>query len=143
VSPVVGDDPLLKFERSRREVDNDPNAWLATQLKNELSRQGKPNPLESTDAEFLYLFGRASLLVGNNEEAMKAFEATIARANLVSPQANATLKKEATLGLAAVALKSDKDRPAAQARFDEVMRATPPPSTPSSSSALSSPSLSP
>lgn len=138
VSPVVGDDPLLKFERSRREVDNDANAWLATQLKNELSRQGIQNPLESTDAEFLYLYGRASLLVGNNEEAMKAFEATIARANLVSPQANATLKKEATLGLAAVALKSDKDRPAAQARFDEVMRKPSPAPSP-----LRSPSLSP
>ena len=121
-APVVGDDPLLKFERSRREVDNDPNAWLATQLKSELSRQGIRNPLDSTDAEFLYLYGRASLLLGNNEEAVKAFEATIAKANLNSPQASATLKKEATLGLAAVALKSDKDRPAAQARFDEVMR---------------------
>lgn len=138
VSPVVGDDTLLRFERSRREVDNDPNAWLATQFKNELSRQGIQNPFESTDAEFLYLYGRASLLVGKNEEAMKAFEATIARANLVSPQANATLKKEATLGLAAVALKSDKDRPAAQVRFDEVMRR--PSSAPSP---LSSPSLSP
>ncbi len=138
VSPVVGDDPLLKFERSRREVDNDPNAWLATQLKSELSRQGIQNPLESTDAEFLYLYGRASLLVGNNDEALKAFEATIARANLVSPQANATLKKEATLGLAAVALKSEKDRPAAQARFDEVMRKPSPAPSP-----LSSPSLSP
>jgi hypothetical protein len=121
-APVVGDDPLLKFERSRREVDNDPDAWLATQLKNELSRQGIQNSLDSTDAEFLYLYGRASLLAGKNEEAARAFEAAIARANLVSPQQNATIKKEATLGLAAVALKSDKEKPAAQARFDEVIR---------------------
>jgi protein phosphatase len=120
-SPVIGDDPVLKFERSRREVDNDPNAWLATQLKNELSRQGIQNPLDSTDGEFLYLYGRSSLLMGNNEEAARAFEAAIARANLSSPQANATLKKEATLGLAAVALKSDKEKPAAQARFDEMI----------------------
>jgi tetratricopeptide (TPR) repeat protein len=119
---VVGDDPLLKFERSRREVDNDPNAWLATQLKNELSRQGIQNPLDSTDAEFLYLYGRASLLAGNNEEAARAFEAAIARANLVSPQQNATIKKEATLGLAAVALKSDKERSGALAHFDELIR---------------------
>ena len=141
-TPVVGDDPILKFERSRREIDNDPGAWLTTQLKSELTRQGLQNPLDSTDAEFLYLYGRASLLAGNNEEAMKAFEAAIARANLVSPQENATLKKEATLGLAAVALKSDKDRPAAQARFDEVM-AKPSPSPGSSPSASASPARSP
>lgn len=137
-TPVVGDDPLLKFERSRREVDNDPNAWLATQLPNELSRQGIKNPLDSTNAEFLYLYGRAALLMGNNDEAARAFEAAIARVNLVSPQENATLKKEAALGLAAVALKSDKDKPAAQAHFDEVIR------KPSSSPAPSgSPLLSP
>ena len=137
-TPVVGDDPVLKFERSRREVDNDPNAWLATQLQNELTRQSVQTPLASTDAEFLYLYGRASLLTGNNEEAQKAFEAAIGRANLNSPQQNATLKKEATLGLAAVALKSDKDKPAAQAHFDELI------TKPSSAaSPLGSPSLSP
>lgn len=136
-APVVGDDPLLKFERGRREVDNDPNAWLATQLKNELSRQGIQNPLDSTDAEFLYLYGRALLLVGNNEEAARAFEATIARVNLVSPQENATLRKEAALGLAAVALKSDKEKPAAQAHLDEIMQ------KPSSPSPSGSPANSP
>ncbi|MEP6818936.1 MAG: PP2C family serine/threonine-protein phosphatase [bacterium] len=139
-TPVVGDDPILKFERSRREVDNDPNAWLATQLKSELSRQGIQSPLESTEGEFLYLYGRASLLIGNNAEAATAFEKVIASTKLVSPQADATLKKEAALGLAAVALKSDKDRPAAQARFDEIMK---PVSSPSASPALASPSLSP
>jgi protein phosphatase len=145
-TPVVGDDPLLKFERSRHEVDNDPNAWLATQLKSELARQGIQSPLDSSDAEFLYLYGRASLLVGNLDEAAKAFDAAIAKANLASPQASATLKKEAALGLAAVALKSEKDRPVAQARFDEIMRAT---SSPSPASSLpsgfpsGSPSLSP
>ena len=139
-TPVVGDDPVLKFERGRREVDNDPNAWLANQLKSELSRQAIQQPLDSTDAEFLYLYGRASLLVGNSEEALRAFDAAIAKANLPSPQANATLKKEAALGLAAVALKSEKDRPAAQARFDETMR---PAASPVSASPPASPSLSP
>ena len=134
---VVGDDPLLKFERGRREVDNDPNAWLATQLKNELSRQGIQNPLDSTDAEFLYLYGRALLLVGNTEEAARAFEAAISRVNLVSPQENATLRKEATLGLAAVALKSDNEKPAAQAHLDEIIL------KPSSPSPSGSPSISP
>jgi serine/threonine protein phosphatase PrpC len=131
---TVGDDPLLKFERGRREVDNDPNAWLAAQLKNELSRQGIQNPLDSTDGEFLYLYGRASLLVGNNEEAARAFEAVLARANLVSPQATATLKKEATLGLAAVALKSEKEKPLAQSHFEEMVK---PSSSASPSSTIS------
>jgi serine/threonine protein phosphatase PrpC len=142
-TPVVGDDPILKFERSRREVDNDPNAWLATPLQAELTRLRVASALEASDAEFLYLYGRAKLLVGDNEEAVKAFEAAIARASLDSPQANATLKKEATLGLAAVALKSDKDRPAAQLRYDEVMRQPPPSSLPSSSSSAPSSSSSP
>jgi hypothetical protein len=61
----------------------------------------------------------------------------IAGTNLPSPQADATLKKEATLGLAAVALKSDKDKPAAQAHFDQYMRPVP---SPSASPTLSSPS---
>ncbi|MEP6569224.1 MAG: PP2C family serine/threonine-protein phosphatase [Acidobacteriota bacterium] len=136
-TPIVGDDPILKFERSRREVDNNPNAWLATQLQSELARQQIKLPLDSSDAEFLYIYGRASLLTGNYEEASKAFDGALAKANLVSPQANATLKKEAALGLAAVALKSDKDKPAAQARFDETMRpvssSTASPSSPSTS----------
>jgi tetratricopeptide (TPR) repeat protein len=136
-APVVGDDPLLKFERARREVDNDPNVWMGTQLKNELSRQGIKNALDSTDAEFLYLYGRASLLTGNNDEAARAFEAAINRANLVSPQENATLKKEATLGLAAVALKSEKDKPAAQSHFDDLIR------QPSSPAPSGSPLVSP
>ena len=140
-TPVTGDDPLLKFERSRREVDNDPNTWLATQVPSELTRQAIAQPLDSTDAEFLYLYGRASLLAGKSEDALKAFEGAIARANLVSPQANETLKKEATIGLAAVALKSEKDRPGAQSRFDEMMGAGPA-ATPAPSVA-SSPSLSP
>lgn len=140
-TPVVGDDPLLKFERGRREVDNDPNAWLGTQLPSELSRQGLTQPLESNDAEFLYLYGRASLLTGKTDDATRAFETAIAKANLAAPQANETLKKEAAIGLAAVALKSEKDRPAAQLRFDEMMRSGPT-ATPSASVA-SSPSLSP
>ncbi|HEV7684698.1 MAG TPA: PP2C family serine/threonine-protein phosphatase [Pyrinomonadaceae bacterium] len=137
-TPVVGDDPILKFERSRREVDNDPRAWLATQMQSELTRQQIKLPLESSDAEFLYLYGRASLLTGNIDQAGKAFDGAIAKANLPSPQANATLKKEATLGLAAVALNSDKDRPAAQTRFGEIL--TPPPSqSPSPASGSPSP----
>ena len=136
-SPVVGEDPILKFERSRREVDNDPNAWLTTQLKSEQARQAIQSPLDSNEGEFLYLYGRASLLTGNNDEAARAFEKVIAQTNLVSPQADATLKKEATFGLAAVALKSEKDKPAALTHFDQTLRPVP---SPSATTPLSSPS---
>ena len=136
-TPVVGDDPILKFERSRREVDNDPNAWLATQSKSEQTRQAIQSPLDSSEGEFLYLYGRASLLTGNYDEAARAFEKVISQTNLVSPQADATLKKEATLGLAAVALKSEKDKPAAQTHFDQTLRPAP---SPSASAPLNSPS---
>ena len=144
VAPGV-DDGVMKFERARREVDRDPAGWLSNPLRNELAKQGLQNPLESPDAEFLYLYGRASLLSGNNEEAVKAFEASIARGDVNPSPSNATLRKEATLGLAAVALKSEKDRPSAQTRFDEMMRKASTPSSPGapSSSPLSSPLASP
>lgn len=136
-TPVLGDDPILKFERSRREVDNNPGAWLSTQLPSEVVRQQIKAPLESKDAQFLYLYGRASMLTGNNEEAARAFDAAIAKAALASPQENSTLRKEAALGLAAVALKSEKERPAAQIRFDENIN---PATSPATGTPLSSPS---
>jgi hypothetical protein len=140
-TPATSDAPYLKFEKARRDIDTDPNAWLTSQLPNELLRQGVAGPLDSPDPEFLYLYGRASLLAGKTEEAVKAFEAAIAKAELSSSPANATLGKEAAFGLAAAALKSETARPAALRRFDEAMR---PPVQPSpSSSPLSSPSASP
>jgi protein phosphatase len=136
-SPTPGaDDVMLSFERAKAEVDADPNAWL-TQSKNELVRQGIKNPMESSDPQFLYLYGRASLLAGNIDEALKGFEASIAKADLSPSPANATIKKEATLGLAAVALKSETARPAAQTRLDEITRKSSP------ASPVSSPPVSP
>ncbi|HSS19293.1 MAG TPA: PP2C family serine/threonine-protein phosphatase [Pyrinomonadaceae bacterium] len=132
-TPVVGDDPILVFERSRREVDNDPNAWLATHLNGELATEKIAQPLDSKDGKFLYLYGRASMLTGNHDEAVKAFEAAASRTNLVSPQENATIKREAALALAALALNSEKDRPAAQARLDENIKPTPSPAASPSS----------
>lgn len=144
VAPGV-DDPVMKFERARRELDKNPAAWLSNPLKNELVRQGVQNPLDSIDPQFLYLYGRASLLSGNNEEALKAFEASITKADLNPSPSNATVRKEATLGLAAIALKSDKDRPSALTRFDEMMRNASAPSSAGSpvGAPLSSPLPSP
>jgi protein phosphatase len=139
-SITPGEEALLKFEKSRREVDTDPNAWLATQLKSELTRQGIQNPLDSTDGYFLYLYGRASLLAGNSPEAARAFEAAITKTSLASANENETIKKEAALGLAAAALKSDIARPAALKYFEEATR---PPQPAPSGSPLGSPLSSP
>lgn len=122
-TPASIDAPLLKFEQARRDVDSDPNGWLTGQLPAELSRQGLKNPLESPDPGFLYLYGRASVLAGKTEDAVKAFEASIAKADLNPSPANATIRKEAAFGMAAAALKSDTARPSALRHLDEAMRA--------------------
>ena len=136
-APASVDAPLLKFEQTRRDVDGDPSGWLTGQLPGELSRQGLTNPLESQDPGFLYLYGRASLLGGKTEDAVKAFEASIAKADLNPSRANTTIRKEAAFGMAAAALKSDTAKPSALRHLDEAMRA------PVQSLPFSSPPVSP
>jgi outer membrane protein assembly factor BamD (BamD/ComL family) len=106
----------------RREIDKEPQQWLANAMVTEMTRQGIQDPLQSTDPEFLYLYGRASLLSGNFENAVKAFEASINRADSTPNIANSTVRKEATLALAAASLKSDKDKPEALTHFDEMLQ---------------------
>src|SRR6266536_1850568 len=121
-SPIASEDPLLKFERARREIDREPAGWIANQMKVELTGQGIQTPLESSDPEFLYLYGRASLLSGNTDEAAKAFAQAIEKAGLSASTTGATVQKEATLALAALALKSDKEKPRALTHFDEMLQ---------------------
>ena len=104
------EEPFVQFERARRQVDKDPRAWLATDIGKELLNSGVQNPLDSPNAEFLYLYGRANLLSGNTDEASKAFDAAISKADLNPSPANATIKKEAILGLAAVSVRTQRDR---------------------------------
>ena len=119
-SPVTAEDPILRFERTRREVDANPNGWIANEAT-ELTMQGINSPLESSDPEFLYLHGRASMLMGNFDEAGRAFEQAIAKADAGNPQ-NSTVRKEATLALAALSLKSDKERQRAVTHLDEMLQ---------------------
>ena len=121
-TPVPVEDPLVRFERSRREVDADPSGWLAKTKPNEMSAQGIQNPLDSADPKFLYLFGRASLLVGNNEEAARAFEAVITKTSASVVAEEMTLRKEAIIGLAAISLKSEKERTQALTQFDQMLQ---------------------
>jgi serine/threonine protein phosphatase PrpC len=120
--PIPTPEPFVQFEKSRRQVDQDPRAWLASDVGKELLSAGVQNALDSPNAEFLYLYGRASLLTGNVDEAAKAFEAAIAKANANPSPAGNTIKKEAVFGLSAVSLKTLKEREKALAHFDEIMK---------------------
>ena len=110
VSTPAPEESFVKFERARRQVDQDPRAWLASDIGKELLASGVQNPLDSPNAEFLYLYGRANLLTGNTDEASKAFDAAISKSDQSPSAANATIKKEAILGLAAVSVRTQRDR---------------------------------
>ena len=104
------EEPFVQFERMRRQVDLDPRAWLATEPQKELVNASVQSPLDSPHTDFLYLYGRANLLSGNTDEASKAFDAAIAKADASPSPANATIKRESVLGLAAVSVRTQKDR---------------------------------
>ena len=110
VSTPVPEEPFVQFERARRQVDRDPRAWLASEPSKELLASGVQNPIDSPNAEFLYLYGRANLLTGNTDDASKAFDAAISKSDLNPSPANATIKKEAILGLAAITVRTQRDR---------------------------------
>ncbi|HET9478331.1 MAG TPA: Stp1/IreP family PP2C-type Ser/Thr phosphatase, partial [Pyrinomonadaceae bacterium] len=75
------EEPFVQFERMRRQVDQDARAWLATEPQKELLNAGVQSPLDSPHTDFLYLYGRANWLSGNTDEAGKAFDAAIAKAD--------------------------------------------------------------
>ncbi|HEX7332028.1 MAG TPA: TIR domain-containing protein [Pyrinomonadaceae bacterium] len=102
------EEPFVRFERTRRQVDKDPRGWMTTDIAKELVNSGVQSPLESPNAEFLYLYGRANLLTGNTDEASKAFDAAIAKSH-ASP-ATLTIKTEAFFGLAAISVRTQRDR---------------------------------
>ena len=112
-STPLPEEPFVKFEKARRQVDTDPRAWLAgDNISKELLASGVQNPLDSPNAEFLYLYGRANLLTGNTDEAGKAFDAAISKSDANPSPANATIKKESVLGLAVISVRTQtqKDR---------------------------------
>jgi PPM family protein phosphatase len=110
VNTPAPEEPFVKFERTRRQVDQDPRAWLASDVGKELVASGIQNPLDSPNAEFLYLYGRANLLTGNTDEAGKAFDAAITKSDLNPSPANATIKKEAILGLSLISVRTQTQR---------------------------------
>lgn len=116
------EEPFVQFERTRRQVDQDPRAWLASDIGKELISSGVQNPLDSPNPEFLYLYGRANLLTGNTEEAVKAFDAAISKADAAPSPASGTIKKEAILGLAALSFKTSRDRWKTLNQYEELTK---------------------
>ena len=109
-STPVPEEPFVQFERARRQVDRDPRAWLASDINKELLNSGVQSPLDSPNAEFLYLYGRANLLSGNTDEAGKAFDAAISKADSNPTPASPTIKRDSILGLAAISVRTQRDR---------------------------------
>jgi serine/threonine protein phosphatase PrpC len=111
VTTAPPEEPFVQFEKTRRQVDKDPRAWLAADnIGKELVSSGVQSPLDSPNAEFLYLYGRANLLSGNMDEAGKAFDAAISKADANPSPANATIKRDAVLGLAAISVRTQTQR---------------------------------
>ena len=110
VNTAPPEEPFVQFERTRRQVDKDPRAWLATDIGKELLNSGVQSPLDSPNAEFLYLYGRANLLTGNTDEASKAFDAAIVKSDANPSPANATIRKEAIIGLGMISARTQTQR---------------------------------
>jgi hypothetical protein len=66
------EDPAAAFDRRRRQVDSDPQGSLKQMII-----EGNGDALNSSDPQFLYLYGRALLLTGKPVEANEAFKKTI------------------------------------------------------------------
>jgi protein phosphatase len=101
----IATDPVLNVEKERSEVDRSPSDWLAAGMKAEMDKQGIQRPLDSSNPEFLYTYGRALFLTGQNEGAIGAFEQAIQKLETNSPQEGSSLKVDARLARAAAALK--------------------------------------
>ena len=126
------EEPFVQFEKSRRLVDSNPRAWLAAEPQKELVKANVQSPLESPNAEFLYLYGRANLLSGNTDEASRAFDAAISKADAAPTPASATIKKDSILGLAVISVRTQKDRWKVLNHYEEL---TKPPANASASPA--------
>ena len=124
VTTAPPEEPFVQFERTRREVDKDPRAWLATDIGKELLNSRVQSPLDSPNAEFLYLYGRANLLTGNTDEAGKAFDAAIVKADTNPTPANATIKKDAIIGLGVISARTgtQKDLWKVRNHYEELTR---------------------
>jgi protein phosphatase len=94
--------PQSTLATKRVALDQDPSGWLIA------NNPGKA--LDQNDPEFLYLYGRAKMLLGDQRAAMEAFE--LALQKLRSDSKNElSLQTEVKLANAAAALKLNQESP--------------------------------
>jgi serine/threonine protein phosphatase PrpC len=100
-------DSATAFEQKRVAVDENPKKWL--------EQVTLPKATDSTDPEFLYLYGRALMLTGNHRDAMQAFELAVNNLR-TEPKASLPFGAEVKLAAAAAALKLMKQGPAGRSQ---------------------------
>jgi hypothetical protein len=86
-----------------------------------MERESNARPLESTDPEFLYLYGRALLLLNRQEEAARVFR--LALDKLKERPGRDTLKVETKMAAMVAAVRSNNPAASAAASkdFEEVL----------------------
>ncbi|HEY0171398.1 MAG TPA: PP2C family serine/threonine-protein phosphatase [Pyrinomonadaceae bacterium] len=124
-APAPAESTADRFERMRRAVDLSPASEAAR-----MASDAQGRPLESTDPEFLYLYGRALLLTDRQPEAAAAFERAIQRAGENTTPANGELKIDARLAEVAAHLRARNEaaaRESAEALSEFVRQPQPAP----------------
>ena len=103
------------FASKKTAVDADPQKWLNDNVQAQMTKEAIAKATDSKDAEFLYLYGRAQMLMGNHREADQAFEAALANVHSDN-KTSLSLDTELKLASAAAALKMNKaEAPRSQA----------------------------
>jgi protein phosphatase len=117
-------DTIKEFEAKRQQVDRDP-ANQVKAMREEMVAKGAQDPLNSTDPEFLYLYGRALMLMGDNQNALPVFERVIATLQQNSSPLHDKLRVESRIAAVAVASRLRYLQPQAEQRatraFDELI----------------------
>jgi len=103
-SPTPETDLRAAFEIKRNAVDANPRQWVNDNIPLGHSNEERANALAAKDAESLYLYGRAQMLVGNHRDALAAFEAALGKAG-TEPQTKLSLETETRIAAAAAALR--------------------------------------
>lgn len=109
-SPTPPPDRIRSFEDQKRRVDENPRA-LKEELENNAKSKGLPNPSDSKDAEFLYLYGRSLFLLGDYSNALSVFDHASESSVENSPELDAKLKVDSRLAMGATALMISKQKP--------------------------------
>jgi hypothetical protein len=128
-------DPTTEFEKRRHRVDSDP-LKARDEMRAEAASKGMQNPLDASDPQFLYLYGRSLLLTDDYANALIAFERASAAVTDTATPLLAKLRVESRLAIGAAALKLRIKDPGAEQRavraLDELINkaAAPTPSVP-------------